>query len=529
MYRREMTDIKWIFISGYEPNNISEIISLMQNKGTIIREVNNKRSMWRIELHNETFYIKQLRYNTLTSRIFTLLKSNGKYEISINSKLSKANIPVPPIVAFGKTENLGLLKEEYIITKEISGSSTLKNFFFENFQYLTLDEKKKIIRDFAMFIRKLHDNGIVHRDLHSGNILINREDGKNVFFILDLDKVLLKGPLSLQDRLLNLSLLNINFFTLLKDSLRYYFFKCYAEGLWEKEDIKHSLNNIEEYSWNLAFSTWKKKAKRCMGDNRLFRKETYANLKVHVKKGWEGFQDILIDPEKFLGNNEAVLLKNGRTVKAARVTIDNQSFVLKRYNRKGFSHTVKNIFRISRAQKVWRNSYGFELRGVPIPSTIAFIEERKYRILKRSYIISEFIQNALTLTRFIMEKWKDMTPEERKRILSSLSRQIRKMHYLGCFHGDLKWNNIFVKEEDRHYNFYFTDLDGSKVKKKLTNREKIKDIGRFYLEMSKYNIETGLQGCFLKAYYRKNQIAVSYKKFSSDMKIRAERLRKKKL
>ena len=446
----------------------------------------------------------------------------------MNNILYELGINIPLCVAFGR-EKISLTTErEYIITKSIHDSITLIDYYKNIFNTFPRIEKKRIIREFAIFIRNLHDKGILHSDLHAGNILVKTENDKIHFYLLDLYKVKKKSRLTARERCKNLALLNINFFTTIDDSLRYLFFKVYANGIIPDSQKIHYMKKIETISSSLAANIWLKRKKRCLQNNNLFSHWQDKGTKIYIKKGWNNIQNVVASPERFFRDYGNKMLKNGRT--ATIVKVDRETdfpLFLKRYNNKGIGYSLKNLFLSSRAKNVWGNSYSFEMRGLPTPIALAYREDRRCRILKCSYIINEFITDGVHLNRFV-EAWGDRLYDDKKNIMILLGKLIQRMHFSGCFHGDLKWNNILLKEHNGHYNFYLTDLDGSKVKKRLKYKDCIKDIGRFSLELQKYKIETELKDCFFQAYYKKFQLSVSEKKFLTDINIQMEKLRKRK-
>ncbi|RHZ57521.1 hypothetical protein Glove_386g42 [Diversispora epigaea] len=68
----------------------------------------------------------------------------------------------------------------------------LRHFLKDNYQSLTLFQKYLIISDLANSLRRIHEQNIMHRDLHSGNILYGVN---NTWYISDLG---LSGPVNKQ-------------------------------------------------------------------------------------------------------------------------------------------------------------------------------------------------------------------------------------------------------------------------------------------------------------------------------------------
>ncbi|GBC32762.2 hypothetical protein RIR_jg12158.t1 [Rhizophagus irregularis DAOM 181602=DAOM 197198] len=71
-------------------------------------------------------------------------------------------------------ENDNAQSKNYLLVMEYADSGPLKNYLKENFNNLTWDDKYNLAYQLACAVLCLHNEGIVHRDLHSGNILVHQ-------------------------------------------------------------------------------------------------------------------------------------------------------------------------------------------------------------------------------------------------------------------------------------------------------------------------------------------------------------------
>lgn len=499
----------------------NRLINVIPDNALCIRKITGKRETWKASDANNTYYVKILFQNNLPRKLVSVLKQSKIYkELRAFKSLKEKGILIPELIDHGyEYGTMRLPKKEYIITKEVEGSLRLKDFFCGEFQELPRKNQKQIIADFAKYIMKLHDSGVMHLDPNLGNFLIKHKSGdKNKFYIVDLSDVRIKTALNLNERWNNLAYLNLNFFRTVPASLRYYFFKNYVHmGQLNKKDILKSIKTIEDRTLQLANKTWAKRMKWCMGSNSFFIAVNKGNLKIHIKKDWadnKDIQQVLSFPDVFLNGVQGTVLKDGKTVKASMVNIgEGQNIFLKRYNRKGWFHTFKNIFRNSRANRVWKISWKLELRRIPSPPSLAYMEDRRFRILKRSYFISEFMPTTEVLSLFFGQNKSKFASEEKLAILQEVGREIGIMHALGCLHGDLKWSNILIKKINARYKCFFTDFDGSKIRKHLSGNSMIRELSRFYMEMVKYSLCSDEKKAFLKSYYKHSHIELPYKAF----------------
>ncbi|RIB14515.1 kinase-like domain-containing protein [Gigaspora rosea] len=74
---------------------------------------------------------------------------------------------------FGLSE--GFKTGEYILIMQYADSGTLKDYLTENKSILKLDDKISLCKDIIKGLKFLHENNIIHRDLHSKNVLIHQK------------------------------------------------------------------------------------------------------------------------------------------------------------------------------------------------------------------------------------------------------------------------------------------------------------------------------------------------------------------
>ncbi|CAB5364638.1 unnamed protein product [Rhizophagus irregularis] len=73
-------------------------------------------------------------------------------------------------VAQFEPEYQNVQSKNYLLVMEYADSGTLKNYLKENFSNLTWSNKYNLAYQLASAVACLHNEGIVHRDLHSGNV-----------------------------------------------------------------------------------------------------------------------------------------------------------------------------------------------------------------------------------------------------------------------------------------------------------------------------------------------------------------------
>ncbi|EXX54823.1 uncharacterized protein OCT59_004898 [Rhizophagus irregularis] len=77
-------------------------------------------------------------------------------------------------VAQFEPEYQNVQSKNYLLVMEYADSGTIKNYLKENFNNLTWSNKCNLAYQLASAVACLHNEGIVHRDLHSGNVLVHQ-------------------------------------------------------------------------------------------------------------------------------------------------------------------------------------------------------------------------------------------------------------------------------------------------------------------------------------------------------------------
>ncbi|CAB5303477.1 unnamed protein product [Rhizophagus irregularis] len=73
-----------------------------------------------------------------------------------------------------KFESENHLNNNFMLVMEYADGGSLRNYLKENFGELTWDDKCLMAYQLACAVSCLHDEKIIHRDLHSSNILVHK-------------------------------------------------------------------------------------------------------------------------------------------------------------------------------------------------------------------------------------------------------------------------------------------------------------------------------------------------------------------
>jgi hypothetical protein len=80
------------------------------------------------------------------------------------------------------------------------------------------------------------------------------------------------------------------------------------------------------------------------------------------------------------------VIKAGNTATVARLYVDGEAFVVKRYNIKSWQHAMGRMWRPTRAQRAWQNAHRLRMLGIATFKPIALIERRLGPMRRDAYL-----------------------------------------------------------------------------------------------------------------------------------------------
>ncbi|MBP1728647.1 MAG: hypothetical protein H6Q56_1020 [Deltaproteobacteria bacterium] len=226
-----------------------------------------------------------------------------------------------------------------------------------------------------------------------------------------------------------------------------------------------------------AIPNWHREARQSLGSNARFVREErhgFLVLRQRTAAAEAALAFLLPDPDQAFDHSR--ILKHGSRTHVGIVEIAGVRYVLKRYNCRGRGWGyIGNAFRRSVAVRTWLVAWQYLVRGIPVPEPLLCLEERRFRFLERSYILMEFVENAVSLR----ERWKQLIDTEKVRFMEFFGTLLGAMHRVGMLHGDLKWDNIMVANELTLETVRLIDLDGSSASDGCNLRRARIDFNRF--------------------------------------------------
>jgi len=330
-------------------------------------------------------------------------------------------------------------------------------------------EKYRILKLAVLSIADCHRKGVWQSDIHLNNFFISN----SLIYFLDggdikADNTALREEIVVANLALFFAQLNIS-----SDKHVYSLLDNY-------EERAESLSKSARMTFSSKIKTARIKRLKYL-DGKLYRSTTanrrfkeYDRLVVHDRKlQSEEVRTLVSDPEKYI--REGIIIKAGNASTVTEIFFNNIECVLKRYNVKTIWHSVKYLFKASRASRSWRNAFMLNMMGISTPHPYLFYEERNFWFLRRrAFFLSEKI-SAPHLLDLMLDS--EFSASEIKNIIASFKELFQIMVYYQVSHGDMKATNfIFHKNK-----LFVLDLDAMKRYRNRNFYRKaiLKDLDRF--------------------------------------------------
>lgn len=404
----------------------------------LLRVIRGRRKIYNA-LWNDSSVVAKVFSHKISAR------RHLRKELQGLNQLQKRGLSSPKSLFFGKTED----GQWIVVTEKIVDSATVLDVLDQTAERLKkLDLLIRVCRELA----KQHGKGVLQKDLHLGN------------FLVAVDRIYALDPSRMQfssrqvPRKKSISQLAL-------------FVRYLPAG-----DIESAGEICEEYfkarGWHLG-----------KPDEALFQKQLAVHRKRGIRSGLKkcvrtGKRYLRIkahryvavfdrsfcreaEPPDFIERIDVLMdkgqiLKNGNTCYVSRLTWGGKDVVVKRYNHKGFFHSLRHTIKSSRARRGWLYAHRLGMLDISTPKPLAYIEQRKGLLIWKSYLATQYIEGQ-KLYEFLRDD--NVAKEQRSTTIQEVKNMLDKLAKYRITHGDLKHSNILVTKIGP----FLTDLDGMRA------------------------------------------------------------------
>jgi tRNA A-37 threonylcarbamoyl transferase component Bud32 len=428
--------------------------------------------------------------------------------------LADRQVPTITPLALGECGGVFRPGESFLITQALDDAQPLGAFLDRTLPTLSPARQARVGQRLAVelgrVVARLHDGGIVHDDLHPANLLVRLEGDEPRLFVIDLHPVRLGRPLGWRASRKNLIVLNRWFSMRVSRSDRLRFWRAYwrARNLGEGDPARRDDrgDDLERRTWEANLAFWKHRDRRCLGDNRSFRRVHSAVAAGHAVTDLDAaaLEALLADPDEPFRRPGVTLLKDSRSSTVAEFDLpvngSMRRVIYKRFRVTSWSDPWAALVRRSPALRSWVHGHGLLLRYLPTARPLAVFHRRRRGLAYEGYLITEKVPDAVDLHRFVAGQGALPEPERQSRLrccIDQVAKLVRDLHRRGLSHRDLKAANILANggreppEESlpspqgvhaprSPETLWLIDLVGVRLHDRLSRRRKVQNLARLH-------------------------------------------------
>ena len=451
--------------------------------GIIYREYANRITK-EFCFNNETYFVKYHKgvgWKEIFKNIFQLKQPvlGAKQEWSSLHKLKTLQISCPEPVGFASKGINPAKRHSFIITRALNETISLEDLFLKQGDLvLSPIKRRELLENIALISRKMHKQGLNHRDFYLCHFHINKnlDVSHKGIFLIDLHRAQMRKRVprrwatkdigGLFHSAMDLGLTERDCYRFLKiyfdmslrdifqqkikfiEILRKRAFAMYMEPILEEINI----SSQEDKQLSSVYLKGNKENMRWIANKEFFD---------------QGLSEVINNPDHFISKGEEIKSERGHHI--VKINLNNDSIYIKKYQIKGLLHYFRKFFSQTRALTAWKASHWFSAAGINTIKPLAVVEKYDNFTTTDSYLIS-LEQLGTRLDRV------DFSKENYYLIQNKLTSFIKRLKWINFNHGDAKSSNFFLFENK----LFVLDLDISKKRNfKFIFKNKInKDIKR---------------------------------------------------
>jgi tRNA A-37 threonylcarbamoyl transferase component Bud32 len=475
---------------------------LKGGQATVVKQ-GPHRVVYRIELPGLSCHLKHNRLSDVRSWLRALIRPS-KARTEYRQALKVAARGVPTIVPLALGEQCGRFgpRESILVTRTLDGAMMLHTFVETALETMPIDRQARLRQRLAVclgeFIARVHEAGILHDDLHCGNILVQLEaDDKPRLYLVDLQSVRLGPPLDWPASRENLVVLNRwpSLRASRTDRQRFWRAYCRAREALSGVPVPPRgvtsawARQLEKRTHHSNLEFWRHRDRRCLSTNRYYRQVCAGALTGHAVTDLDpgALATLLADPDAPFSGPAGALIKDSRssTVVEVEVPVGGQPrrVIYKRFRVTAWRDPLVGLLRRSPAMRSWVSGHGLRERGLPTARPLAVFHRRRAGLWHEGYLLMEKVPDAVDLRRLAADLGDPKAPPRRRIVgplLEQLGRLVRRLHQRRLAHRDLKATNILVQTAGPRPACWLIDLVGVARRRRLPRSVRVKNLARLH-------------------------------------------------
>ncbi len=448
------------------------------------------RTVLRTSFETEGLYLKTYHSRGIAEAVKSLLvRSRPMAEWRASRALEAAGIPSVRVLLSGERRSRGVLVEGWLVTEEIPGGEAVVPYLTRHFAGQARDPRRRaFLGALARLLRRFHDAGFAHGDLHGGNLLVLGPPEDPEIRVLDLHTVRTGRRPGPRGRRANLAKLlhSLSTATNRPDRLR---FLLDYEGDSPAAGGKSVFPGVLRRIAALERRRLASRGRRCVKQSTAFAHERVGPFLVYRRREVPPFAPLHAVGDHLLSvwrKSEEVLKDSRRSALSRQVLPgwpEHAHAVVKEARCRTAADYLKNALRRPRGMASWRAGNALVVRGVGAARPLALVLQGRWPVRGASWLLMEDLSRLERLDLFVLRRYakalSSAARAEKTALVRACGRFVGDLHRQGIYHGDLKAVNVFVAPaDDGGFAFRLVDYDRVVFGRRVSRRRRIKNLGQ---------------------------------------------------
>ena len=484
---------------------------------------NSSRTVYRGTVGGEAMYLKHFHSRSILHRIVSRLGcGDAMREMRFSRLLGECGVPTArPLAAFCAN---GI---EWLATRAVEPSEPADVWHVRQLSLGQAGQRRinQAIAELGRMVGRMHAAGVIHSDLHCGNVLVRTpsasrtgNEGPVKLVLMDLHRAMRRRRLSRIARAKNLAQLMHDRYYLTTRSQQIRFLKHYLAAGQTRGSVRGWQMLVEHFARMHSRRQHRQRDRRVMRDGKYF-------CRLRLPGGWRGcvvlaskrhmagskaaeapftveqWRQALGDPAS-LTDEAAQIYKESRSGRVVRrkLTVGARELdvFVKQPVRKRRWKVLLDCFRPARPMRAFAMGHSLLTRRIATALPLVALERRAGPLLLDSILIAEAV-DAQRMDEFL-DTWLGdppasgaglqlSGPQRRqlgREVLWQLGKLLQRLHDNRFAHRDLKATNLLVRwQPGQPPEIVLVDLDGLSRRPMITARTRFQGLMRLNVSLLK--------------------------------------------
>lgn len=325
----------------------------------------------------------------------------------------------------------------------------------------------------ARWIRAMHDRGISHGDLHSGNVLVGPGPGDQAeIHVVDLHTVRAGAPVPRRVRETQLARWLHSLVAITGPGGRLRSLRAYLGADASRREVARALARVGRHVARRERARVRSRSKRCVEESGTFTRDLgVARGRRRRDVSLASIDAALLAHDRALVERGPSLLKAGRKSIVTRTPVA----IVKERLSTTLGRRLENACLPGRARRGYEHAHGLEVRGVATAAPLAFVRRggrtfTLYRDLAPFPRLDHRVRDALR-----RGEW---SRRRRLEVADALADAAARIHRRGIWHGDWKACNFLVGERGREVVFHLIDTDRVRFLSSISRERRLRNLAQ---------------------------------------------------